>query len=107
MKHKACITLIIKMLKLLAKTNKIQGKYLAFCRVIRQDVKQLIKYFKPGEIAGERRAETRTISMQVKNFNRELRQDWYVSDFPLHPEEASCRRLLDTQTSRMLIISGI
>lgn len=45
--------------------------------------------------------------MQVKNFNRELIQDWYISVFPLHPEESSCYRLLKTQTGRMLIISGI
>lgn len=57
----------------------MKDKYLSFSRVIGQDVKELIKYFEPREIAREE--DTWNINMQVKNFNQEQIQDWYISVF--------------------------
>lgn len=59
-KYKACNIFIIMKVKVYS-LKRIKGKYLSFGRIICQDIKQLIKYFEPGKIAGGRSGNTRLV----------------------------------------------
>lgn len=76
MKYKTHITFIIikSLLKTAISFKKKKDKYLLFCCVICQDVKELIKHFEPGEVAEERQRNTRNVSMQVKSLTEGLTQ---------------------------------